>query len=102
MDKHGEYVKCEMYVDEERNKTEKCSQWQYIYDDIGPTIVSQVPALWFYTINLHKLVLLNSSGLLVLFSLATVIIMLKCLKLHLSQMLRSFGYSGTWSVSMLI
>jgi len=48
VDKHGEYVKCEMYVDEERNKTEKCSQWQYIYADIGPTIVSQVPVLWFY------------------------------------------------------
>jgi len=42
VDKHGGYVKCEMYVDEERNKTEKCSQWQYIYDDIGPTIITKV------------------------------------------------------------
>ena len=42
VDKHGEYVKCEMYVDEERNKTEKCSQWQYNYDDIGPTITAKV------------------------------------------------------------
>ena len=31
-----------MYVDGDRNETFKCSEWQYIYGDIGPTIVSKV------------------------------------------------------------
>jgi len=31
-----------MYADEDRNETTKCTEWQYIYGDIGPTIVSEV------------------------------------------------------------
>jgi len=33
-----------MYVDGDRNETTKCTEWQYIYGDIGHTIVSEVIA----------------------------------------------------------
>ena len=38
----GSYDSCKMYVDGDRNETTKCTEWQYIYGDIGPTIVSKV------------------------------------------------------------
>ena len=43
-DEDGEYVKCEMYVDDSncRNETTRCTEWQYNLGDIGHTIVSQV------------------------------------------------------------
>jgi len=56
-----------------------------------PTIVSQVPLLWFYTIISS----IEFFWVTHTFFLATVIIMLKCLKLHLSQMLRSLFTVGS-------
>ena len=37
----GSYSKCKMYDADDRNKTIKCSQWEY-FGDAGYTIVSEV------------------------------------------------------------
>ena len=42
----GSYDSCHAYVDD-RNETIKCTEWQYNYGIIGPTIVSKVIALRF-------------------------------------------------------
>jgi len=41
----GSYDSCKMYVDGDRNETTKCTEWQYNYGIIGPTVVSKVIAL---------------------------------------------------------
>ena len=40
--KDGTYDSCHVYVDDSRNETAKCDEWQYIYGNIGPTITSKV------------------------------------------------------------
>jgi len=38
----GSYDSCHVYVDEDKNTTAKCTEWQYNYGIIGPTIASKV------------------------------------------------------------
>jgi len=38
----GDYEKCLIYVANNTNKTTECNEWQYLDDDVGYTIVSQV------------------------------------------------------------
>jgi len=41
-DEDGEYIKCEMYVNDSRNETTRCTEWQYNLGNIGPTVASEV------------------------------------------------------------
>ena len=38
----GSYDSCHVYVDNDGNETAKCDEWEYIYGNVGPTIVSKV------------------------------------------------------------
>ena len=41
-DEDGDFVKCVMYVDDSRNETTYCTEWQYNLGDIGHTVASEV------------------------------------------------------------